>query len=97
MKCIKCQSENVIVHADRKKPPILLGFVLVGFGTGLMFFGIGCIPGALVGLIIGGIIKAVLPYTTTSIAVCQDCGKSWEVKEDVVKQGDKEVKQGDNK
>lgn len=81
MKCIKCQSENVVVHADRKKPPILFGCVLLGFGLGLMFFGLGCIPGALVGLIIGGIIKALLPYQTISVAVCQDCGKSWEVKQ----------------
>ena len=80
MKCNKCQSENVNIQADRKKPPIMFGCILCGFGIGLMFFGIGCVPGAIIGAILGGILKAVLPYQTYSIAVCQDCGASWEVK-----------------
>lgn len=82
MKCVKCQSENVVIHSERKKPSILFCSILVDFGLVLMIFGVvGCIFGALVGLIIGSIVKVLLQYRTISIAVCQNCGKSWNVKQ----------------
>ena len=78
MKCTKCNSENVQVQVIVKKNTIMAGFVFLFLGIGLMIFGIlGGIVGLIVGMIVGAIVKCLMGDIKETVAVCQDCGKSF--------------------
>ena len=82
MNCPKCNSDRVQVQPKAKKNPILLGCTLALGGIGLMVLGfIGLAVGAILGLIIGAIVKGLMKTKYETVAVCQDCGQSWIVKE----------------
>ena len=81
MTCPKCNAEKVQIQFTEKKPGVMWGFILLFGGLGLMFLGIiGAIIGIVLGLIIGGIVKNCLPKQRTSYGVCQECGHTWEVR-----------------
>lgn len=79
MICPKCNSDAVQVQFTEKKPAVVWGFILTFGGFGLMFFGIGAIPGAIIGWIVGLIVKNCLPKQRISHGVCQHCGHTWEI------------------
>ena len=80
MKCPKCNSEHTTIQAKEVKPNLTLGLCLLFGGIGLMFFGIGAIFGVLIGLVLGLILKSVLPVGYESILVCQSCGYTTKIK-----------------
>ena len=81
MKCVKCSSENVQVQVVTKKNKITGAIVLMLLGFGLMFLGIvGAVLGALLGWIIGMIVKGLMGELQETVAVCQDCGHTFPVK-----------------
>lgn len=84
MICKKCNSDNIVVQAQkrRKTPyvlsslfgvPILAEIILVLLGGGLLGFFVGVVYGFIVGAIIA-IIIAIIPFKMKSIGVCQNCG-----------------------
>lgn len=74
MRCPKCNSENVQIHAKEYKPKLTVPIILACGGFGLMFFGIGAIVGVVIGTIIAAIVNSALPQAYQSIMVCQNCG-----------------------
>lgn len=83
MVCPKCGSDKVKVQAiEKKRGSVTVGATIAGFGFGLAAstnFG-GAIIGALIGLVVSFILKAVVPKQYTSLISCQECGYSGEVK-----------------
>ena len=82
MVCPKCGSDKVKVQAiEKKRGSVTVGATIAGFGFGFAVAGFpGAIIGALLGLLVSFILKAVVPKQYNSLISCQECGYSGEVK-----------------
>lgn len=75
MNCSKCGSNKVMINSKKCNNyyPLLLVVVFAALGYLAMGF-VGAGAGALVGLILGGLIMSTLPEKRVLIVSCNHCG-----------------------